>query len=308
MQIQHGTSLVCQLDEVSVSNGTWSGSPTSYSYQWYNTDGAISGATSSTYMVQAGDDGLTLYCEVTATNATGSNSANSAPTPEVGYYDVESCITPPNIDGATSGHAIVGELMSVTYTGVWIGCPEPGSGDFSYQWVIDGTGDISGATSSSYLPVSGDIGSAIFCRLTAPGGGYGVSAPMTVEDAGTIPSYTGVPSAAGMIAVGSTLITGSGGTYCLAGDTLGTNEGTWDGATYYTYQWTFDGSPNVSETNSTYLTTNSDVGVDVGCEVAGCNSHGCATAEVVGPVTVISFYGDGTDYYEFQDGAPLVPP
>ena len=58
-------------------NGTWSGAPTiTYSYQW-NNGSDIPGATSSTYTVQSGDNGLNLICKVTATNTAGSAEADS---------------------------------------------------------------------------------------------------------------------------------------------------------------------------------------------------------------------------------------
>ena len=73
-----------QGQTVSTSNGSWSGSPTSYAYQWQdcNSSGGscanISGATSSAYVLQPGDVGSTVRSVVTATNAGGSASASSA--------------------------------------------------------------------------------------------------------------------------------------------------------------------------------------------------------------------------------------
>lgn len=78
---------------LTTTNGTWLNTPTSYAYQWYQaftdgggaviTDGAgrplglpISGATSQTYVVQAGDATEYLFAEVTATNAFGSTSVS----------------------------------------------------------------------------------------------------------------------------------------------------------------------------------------------------------------------------------------
>lgn len=67
-----------------VSNGTWNGSPTGYSYQWLRCDasgnncGSLSGATASSYVVVTADAGLTLRCTVTASNAGGSTPARSA--------------------------------------------------------------------------------------------------------------------------------------------------------------------------------------------------------------------------------------
>lgn len=77
-----GTAGVTQF---SSTTGTWTNSPTSYSYQWQYLDQgttyiSISGATSSTYTPPSNYVsiyGSSLRCRVTATNSGGSNSANS---------------------------------------------------------------------------------------------------------------------------------------------------------------------------------------------------------------------------------------
>ncbi len=73
-------------DTVTVtSNGTWSNSPTSYSYQWQRgthiTDAYfadISGATNDSYPVTAADLGFRLRVKVTAANATGPSATAAA--------------------------------------------------------------------------------------------------------------------------------------------------------------------------------------------------------------------------------------
>ena len=71
---------------LSVTNGTWINSPTSYTYQWQrNNSTNISSATSSTYVVQNADLGYTINCRVTAINAFGSSTANSNSTAAVTY-------------------------------------------------------------------------------------------------------------------------------------------------------------------------------------------------------------------------------
>ena len=76
-----GTATQGQM--LSTSNGTWSGSPTGYSYQWKNCDSSgnactnISGASSSSYQLAASDVGHTMRAVVTATNAGGSASATA---------------------------------------------------------------------------------------------------------------------------------------------------------------------------------------------------------------------------------------
>jgi hypothetical protein len=75
---------------LSCSTGTWSGSPTTFAYQW-NRDGTpIAGATNPTYVVQTLDEGSTLTCTVTASNPTARASATS-PTVSVAVPFVRGC-------------------------------------------------------------------------------------------------------------------------------------------------------------------------------------------------------------------------
>lgn len=65
-----GKTLTC-------STGSWTNSPTRFTYQW-NRDGTpLAGATGRTYSVQKLDEGTTLSCTVTAANLGGASSATS---------------------------------------------------------------------------------------------------------------------------------------------------------------------------------------------------------------------------------------
>lgn len=72
--------------QLTSSVGTWTGSPTSFAYQWRRCDvtgancAAIAGAVSSTYTLSPGDIGTTLSLVVTATSAAGSQTATTVPT------------------------------------------------------------------------------------------------------------------------------------------------------------------------------------------------------------------------------------
>jgi hypothetical protein len=70
-----GTTI--QGSTLSVTNGTWLNSPVSYAYQWKRNGTAISGATSSTYVLVGADVSDNISCDVTATNTGGSNTALS---------------------------------------------------------------------------------------------------------------------------------------------------------------------------------------------------------------------------------------
>jgi subtilisin family serine protease len=71
------------------SAGSWSGSPTSYAYQWQRCDSSgaacapLAGATTSSYAVQTADVGSTLRVTVTASNSAGSATATSTQTAAV---------------------------------------------------------------------------------------------------------------------------------------------------------------------------------------------------------------------------------
>ncbi len=63
---------------LSCTSGSWTGTPTpTFAYSWLHDGVAIPGATVSTYVVQAADQGNGLTCKVTATNKSGSVSAVS---------------------------------------------------------------------------------------------------------------------------------------------------------------------------------------------------------------------------------------
>jgi hypothetical protein len=72
---------------LTVDHGNWNGNqPLTYVYQWQRCDqngsscSSISGATATTYVLKAVDQGNTLRVRVTATNSDGSTNATTVPT------------------------------------------------------------------------------------------------------------------------------------------------------------------------------------------------------------------------------------
>ncbi len=74
-----GQTLTC-------STGTWSNSPTAYTYVWLRDGAPIAGQTGSTYIVQSADQGHSISCQVTAGNSGGEYTIVGLPS---GSYNVE---------------------------------------------------------------------------------------------------------------------------------------------------------------------------------------------------------------------------
>lgn len=62
---------------LTVSTGTWTNSPTSYSYQWKRNGTTNIGTNANTYTCVTADIGYSIKCTVTATNGIGSTSVDS---------------------------------------------------------------------------------------------------------------------------------------------------------------------------------------------------------------------------------------
>lgn len=63
---------------LSSTTGVWMGNPVpTFAYQWRRGGVSIGGATSSTYLATLADEGQSITCNVTATNASGSATATS---------------------------------------------------------------------------------------------------------------------------------------------------------------------------------------------------------------------------------------
>ena len=160
-----------------------------------------------------------------------------------------------------SGTAIVGNTLSTT-NGTWVNSPT----SYSYQWQRNGTTNIGGATSSTYVLTSADVGSTINCRVTATN-----SVGSSTANSNSTASITSAP-----VNTVAPVVSGTP----TQGQTLSTTNGTWNySPTSYSYQWQRNNTTNIGgATSSTYVLTISDVGSTINCRVTASNASGSATA------------------------------
>lgn len=171
------------------SNGSWTdstGGTLSFTYQWQNSSDSVTfvnivGATGPTYSTQAGDTSKWVAINVTATSSNTGSAAHIT-----NNIFVISATAPVNtVPPVVTGTPQQGSTLTTT-NGTWTGSPSP---TFANKWYTN-TGVISGATSSTYAPVSGDVGKTIFSSIIATNSNSSVianSAPTAVV-AGPVPT------------------------------------------------------------------------------------------------------------------------
>lgn len=275
---------------LTAGSGGWSGTtPISFAYAWQRCDSAgascsaISGATSTTYVLGSSDVGKRIRVQVTATNADGAASALSAASAVVvGDVPVNT------VEPVISGSAVEGQTLSGT-SGSWTGA-QPIT--FAFQWVRCGTDGgnsdgsncpfISGATKSTYLLVAGDVGKRMRVRVTATNSA-GSKTVASNPTSTVLPTSQGGPP----VNTGEPRISGN----AVQDETLTTTSGSWTGATpiSFAYRWVRCGSDggkadgsNCSSisgaTSTSYRLTSSDVGKRIRARITATNSKGQATA------------------------------
>lgn len=186
---------------LSASRGTWTGSPTSYAYQWVRcpssggkSDGsdcaAIGGATTSGYVPTNADVGRRLRVRVTASNADGSATAasNATGTVRAPTSTAPRSTSRPQIGGTMAVdqtvHATTGGwtgAQPITYTFQWLRCNSAGNNCVT----------LPNATDDAYTLREGDAGRAMRVRVTArndSGTSSALSNPSAVVQAASGPA------------------------------------------------------------------------------------------------------------------------
>ena len=215
-------------------------------------------------VVQSSDLGDSIVVTITETNGGASPSATS-----IGTANVTAA---PSIASATiTGTAAVGDTLTAVASGV-DGVPSPAA---TYQW-FEGSTPIGGATSSTYVVQSSDLGDSIVVTITETNG-VGTAASATSTGSANVTAEPSITSAliSGTPEVGDTLT-------AVASGVSGTPSPT------ATYQW-YEGSTEISgATLSTYTVPSADLGVSISATITETNGVGIAASATSNSVTVVA--------------------
>ncbi|MDR2575469.1 MAG: glycoside hydrolase family 11 protein [Treponema sp.] len=170
-----GTAQVGQ--DLTANTSSLQGSGT-ISYQWLRGDTAaaagtnISGAASSTYKLVTADQGK--FIKVTVTRAGYRESVTSSATAQITFPALSGTVT-------INGTAQVGQTLTANTTSLG-----GSGGTIGYQWTSSNTSNgtfanISGATSSTYTLVSGDLNKYIKVTVTRTGYSGSVTSAATAQ-------------------------------------------------------------------------------------------------------------------------------
>ena len=135
------------------------GNPTSYTYQWYVDNAAVSGATGSSYTWTGSAAGThTVYCKVT--NSAGTVQTRVATLSVAMYY-----VPVLNSSYPTDATLTIGGSVTCNVSISTAGNPA----SYTYQWYKNGSA-ISGATSSSYQFTPSVGTTTLYCAVTNAAG------------------------------------------------------------------------------------------------------------------------------------------
>jgi prepilin-type N-terminal cleavage/methylation domain-containing protein len=209
----------------------------------------IAGATNTTYTLAAGDLGYYIKVAVTGTGSYAGTST-SAPSALV--------TTPVTAIAAISGTTTQGSTLTA-------GARTPAAATVTYQWRRNGTA-ISGATASTYVLTSTDVGTTI--SVAATGSGNYTGTVVSASTAMVTTPLTAIAPISGTTTQGSTLTAGA----------------RTPAAATVTYQWKKDGVAISGATGSTYTLTAAEVGGTITVTATGTGGY---TGSVTSTATAV---------------------
>ncbi|MFF8187210.1 beta strand repeat-containing protein [Microbacterium sp. NPDC016588] len=242
--------------------GTWAPVPDAFAYQWAIDGTAVSGATTSAFVLRTADAGKKVTVTVTGTKA-GYTPASATSTALTVLRPFTTAPLPTISGTPTSGSTLTADPGSWTPTA-----------QVTYQW-YRGSGAISGATAKTYVVVDADRGQKITVRTTGSASGYVTTTKASTEVL-ILNTFTATPAPT---------VTGT----LQAGQTLTAATGAWTPAPDSSaYQWAVDGAPVSGATAAQFVIPAGAAGKTVTVVVSG-SKVGYASASATSVASTILF-------------------
>jgi hypothetical protein len=272
--ISGGVTPLCYNTVPGTFTATATGADGTFSYQWYNSEGSISGATGSIFAPGNLTASDAYYCAVTSSSCGTVNTSTTAITV---YADLTATIT-----GGTTPVCYNASPGTFTATGTG------GTGSYSYQW-YDNSGSISGATASTYTPGNLISGDAYSCAVTSGSCGTANTSTTSIT---VHPATTVSASNTGPYVVGQTI--------SLSSASPGATGYSWSGPLSYS-----SGLQNPTISGST-------AGMTGTYTVTATNANGCtvaaSTSVVVTTTAAYTWTGtNGTSWTDPGNWTPTAP-
>jgi hypothetical protein len=259
---QQGQTVTC-------SKGSWTNSPTSYTYSWQRNVATPIGTGANTYTLTAADVNQAITCTVVAHNSSGSSApALSVPIVPlalpVGLVPVATSLP------AISGKAQQGQTVTCS-NGSWTNNPT----SYLYSWWRAGS-QIAGQASAQYTLTTSDVGHPIICAVMAHNAAGNslpaISLPIipVALPVGLVPVLTSLPAISGK---------------AQQGQTVTCSNGSWtNNPTSYLYSWWRAGVRIGGQASGRYTLTTSDVGRPIICAVMAHNAAGNSLPAISLPI------------------------
>ena len=268
-----GETLTAETDDISDANGL---ANVTFTYQWLEDGGTISGATAPTLVPTSAHLGADIEVRVSFTDDAGNNERLTSDPVSIGAAaPVNSAATGlPTI----SGNAVVGATLTAETDDI---SDANGLANvaFTYQWLADG-GPISGATSQTFQLTSAQQGADVEVRVSfTDDDDFNerlTSSPVTIAAAPVNTAATGLPVITGTPRVGETLTANT--------DDISDANGLANVA--FTYQWLADGGPISGATSQTFQLTSAQQGADVEVRVSFTDDDDFNERLTSSPVTI----------------------
>jgi hypothetical protein len=262
-------------DGFKVTKGTWTPTPTTFSYEWREYDNATGVATTfgddSATVVAPDQRAATTRITVVITASRAGYTSTSVEVPvRTGPKPV--FVTPPT---QLMGDMRVGRPIAVDMAGTEI---TPATSVLGYQWYRAGVA-ISGATASFYTPKATDVGVVFTVRLSLKAKGYATQSAVVKLASPPIEAAEALSPVMPALVVGTPAV----------GRALTVVPGVWDSLpTSTTYRWLRDGVAIPLATASKYTVKAADAGTEISVEItARLGAQTGVTTVVVGTAVVL---------------------